>query len=224
MAGGNNAIPVDVMAGISDGVAGLRLATLDSRDRESIDPDILDAYDETLRQFAALGAALIPMELPRPLAQYGDCFEIALAEAYVLHGAKAEDPSYPMDSAVRARILSGAMPEQTYIDACSRAQANAREFLTAMQGKDAFLLPTAPVTAIALSDVDEATTPATLTRFVNQLGLCALALPNGTDRKGLPTSLQIVCRPFHEALALRVGYAFEQSTDWHRRISPLVAG
>jgi aspartyl-tRNA(Asn)/glutamyl-tRNA(Gln) amidotransferase subunit A len=51
---------------------------------------------------------------------------------------------------------------------------------------------------------------------VNLLDYCALAVPDGRDSRGLPTSLQIVCRGYAEATALRIGWAYEQATDWHR--------
>jgi aspartyl-tRNA(Asn)/glutamyl-tRNA(Gln) amidotransferase subunit A len=52
---------------------------------------------------------------------------------------------------------------------------------------------------------------------VNLAGLPALALPCGFDNAGLPIGLQVIGRPFEEATVLRVGYAYEQATDWHRR-------
>ena len=40
---------------------------------------------------------------------------------------------------------------------------------------------------------------------------------------GLPVGLQIVGRPFDDATVLRVGHAYEQATDWHRRKPALEA-
>ena len=56
-----------------------------------------------------------------------------------------------------------------------------------------------------------------LTRPVNYLGLCALAVPCGFDDAGLPLSLQIVARPYEEALLLRIGRAYEQAGCLQRR-------
>ena len=58
---------------------------------------------------------------------------------------------------------------------------------------------------------------ARLTRPVNYLGLCALALPCGFSPQGLPLSLQIIAAPGHEETALRVGRAYEAATYWQRR-------
>jgi aspartyl-tRNA(Asn)/glutamyl-tRNA(Gln) amidotransferase subunit A len=58
------------------------------------------------------------------------------------------------------------------------------------------------------------------TRIFNTIGLPALSLPCGFTAAGLPLALQIVGRPFDEATVLRVGHAYEQATDWHRRRPP----
>jgi Asp-tRNA(Asn)/Glu-tRNA(Gln) amidotransferase A subunit family amidase len=43
-------------------------------------------------------------------------------------------------------------------------------------------------------------------------------VPSGLDARGLPLSLQVLGRPFDEALVLRVARAFERATDW--RVAP----
>jgi aspartyl-tRNA(Asn)/glutamyl-tRNA(Gln) amidotransferase subunit A len=50
--------------------------------------------------------------------------------------------------------------------------------------------------------------------------MCALALPNGATAVGLPLSLQIACRGYDEAMALRIGHAYQQATDWHLQAPP----
>jgi aspartyl-tRNA(Asn)/glutamyl-tRNA(Gln) amidotransferase subunit A len=37
----------------------------------------------------------------------------------------------------------------------------------------------------------------------------------------LPLSLQIVCPGGEEAMALRIGWALQNATDWHERAPPL---
>jgi aspartyl-tRNA(Asn)/glutamyl-tRNA(Gln) amidotransferase subunit A len=59
---------------------------------------------------------------------------------------------------------------------------------------DALLTPTTETTAIPVDSVDQSKAPVRFTRAANLLDLCALALPNGFDAGGLPTSLQIMCR------------------------------
>jgi aspartyl-tRNA(Asn)/glutamyl-tRNA(Gln) amidotransferase subunit A len=91
------------------------------------------------------------------------------------------------------------------------------QFSVALEGMDALLTPTTMTTALPLEDVDQSKAPAHYTRFANYLNLCALALPNGIAPDGLPTSLQIVCRANDESMALRIGWAYQNSNDWHLR-------
>ena len=52
------------------------------------------------------------------------------------------------------------------------------------------------------------------------LGLCGLAVPSGFSVDGMPTSLQILCHAGQEAMALRIGWAYEQATGWMTRQPP----
>lgn len=59
------------------------------------------------------------------------------------------------------------------------------------------------------------------TRVGNVLGMCALTLPCGFTSNGLPIGLMMCGKGFDEATVLRVGYAYEQATEWHRRTPDL---
>ena len=76
---------------------------------------------------------------------------------------------------------------------------------------------TTATAAIPVDAVDQNDTPAMFTRVANILERCALSLPNGFTAGGLPSSLQIMCRGYDEATALRIGWAYEQATDWHHQ-------
>jgi aspartyl-tRNA(Asn)/glutamyl-tRNA(Gln) amidotransferase subunit A len=52
---------------------------------------------------------------------------------------------------------------------------------------------------------------------VNLGGLPGLSVPCGFSAEGLPIGLQLVGRPLGEEALLRAAYAFEQSSDYHRR-------
>jgi aspartyl-tRNA(Asn)/glutamyl-tRNA(Gln) amidotransferase subunit A len=49
------------------------------------------------------------------------------------------------------------------------------------------------------------------------LNLCAVCLPCGFTAEGLPIGLMIYAKPFDEAMALRVAWAYEQATEWRGR-------
>ena len=98
-----------------------------------------------------------------------------------------------------------------------------RVYAEATKDIDALLTPTTLTPAIPVASIDQNTTPGMATRWVNFLDLCALALPNGFSASGLPLSLQIVCRGYDEATALRIGWAYQTATDWHERVPPMAA-
>ncbi|MBL8582659.1 MAG: amidase [Rhizobiaceae bacterium] len=174
-------------------------------------------YNAALAAMAAAGTRVREIALPCRLTDYVAQSIVLEAEAYAEYGKLAEDGDKPLGKAVRARILKGRVPASDYLQGLWRLPQLRREFLAALDGVDALVTPTTLVTAPRLGDVDEATTPAVLTRFVNILGLCALALPNGVDGEGMPTSLQIVGRPFDEARILAVGEWYQCHSDWHTR-------
>jgi aspartyl-tRNA(Asn)/glutamyl-tRNA(Gln) amidotransferase subunit A len=102
--------------------------------------------------------------------------------------------------------------------------------LAAVAGVDAVIAPVAPVAAptIAASDVgnspDAEAVIQRLTRFtrpINYLGLPSLAIPAGFTGGGLPVGIQLVGRPFDEAVLLRIGAAFQRATDFHDRVPNL---
>ncbi len=53
------------------------------------------------------------------------------------------------------------------------------------------------------------------TRVGNVLGLCAVTVPCGFTRQGLPIGLMVCGKGFDEALILRIAYAYEQAMTWH---------
>jgi aspartyl-tRNA(Asn)/glutamyl-tRNA(Gln) amidotransferase subunit A len=218
-------MPDDPMPGLRRGVRGLRLARMPEGERALVEAEVLAAYDAALDMLARLGAEIVAVRLPCPLTEYTALTGTIIgAESYALVGDLVDDASLPIDPAVRPRIASGRqISSRDYLWALRDRDRVEREFLAALDGVDALLTPTTLTAAIPLDAVDQGTTPAHFTRFVNLLQLCALAVPNGFTAGGLPISLQIVCRGYDEATALRIGWAYQQATDWHERRPPGIA-
>ncbi len=212
----------DPMPTLEAGVAGLRLARMPEAERDGAQSDVLDAYDASLEVLSSLGARIVDVSLPLPFSDMAATLsKIIGAEGYTLLGELVENANLPLDNDVRPRILIGKnMSARDYLlalEARDRVKASYRE---ALLDVDALLTPTTATTAPTLESIDQSTTPALFTRIVNLLDYCALALPNGIDRNGLPISLQVICRGYEEALALRIGRAYEQATGWHEATPP----
>jgi aspartyl-tRNA(Asn)/glutamyl-tRNA(Gln) amidotransferase subunit A len=213
----------EVMPTLRRGVKGLRIARMADAERAGIAEEVLAAYDRAIDQLIGMGAQIVDVPLPRGFRDYGAaCGRIMSAEAYALLSSIVDNDDMPLDEAVRPRIRAGAaISSREYLEALAEREQLKGEFAAATENVDALLAPVTTVPAIPIDAVDQATTPALLTRWVNFLDLCALAVPNGATRSGLPLSMQIVCRGGDEAMALRIGWAWQGQTDWHERVPPL---
>ncbi len=212
----------DPLPSLKRGVAGLRLARLPEAEREAVEPEMLAAYDASLEVLAGLGAEIVDVAMPMAFADFAAATgRIIGAEGYFFVGELVDDETLPIDPNVRPRIWIGKnMSARDYLRALGEKERIKCEFSVALAGVDAFLTPSTTTAAIPLDEVDETGTPATFTRAFNLLDACALSLPNGFTAGGLPCSLQIACRGYDEAVALRIGWAYEQATDFAGRVPP----
>ncbi len=212
----------DPLPDMRRGIAGLRIARMGTRERDGVDAEVLQAYDASLETLAGLGAEIVDVELPGRFTGLGALTgKIIGAEGYLFVGDRVDDMELQIDEDVRPRIWIGKeMSAREYLETLRDREAIKAAYDEALSGVDAYLTPTTATPAVALEDVDQNETPATFTRVVNLLDRCALSIPNGFTAGGLPTSLQIMCDAYDEAMALRIGWAFEQATDWVNRTPP----
>jgi aspartyl-tRNA(Asn)/glutamyl-tRNA(Gln) amidotransferase subunit A len=214
--------PVDPFPTLRRGVAGLQLAVLPDAEREGVDREVLAAYDASIDALAKLGAHIVRPALPHRFRDYAAATgQIIGVEGYRFVGHLVDDPSLPLDPDVRPRIQLGRdVLARDYLATLARREDDKRAFAAALAEVDALLTPTALTPPIPIAAVDQSRTAAHFTRGGNYLGLCGLAIPNGFTAGGLPTSLQILCHPGDEAMALRIGWAYEQATGWRERRPP----
>jgi aspartyl-tRNA(Asn)/glutamyl-tRNA(Gln) amidotransferase subunit A len=219
--------PVDVLTGLKLPVTGLRLAVLPPADLGELDGEVAGAFDSALEVLRGLGVRIDTLRLPVAFASLADLTgKIIAAEGHALHRDWIHRDDLPFDPDVRDRLRAGkAMSAADYIRLMAQRQRLRHEVDGLLSDFDALVLPTMPLPAIPLGEVDQSQAPMSrLTRPINLLDLCAVAVPCGFSRAGLPISLQIVGRGGEEARILRIGWAFENATDWHARRPALPEG
>lgn len=180
--------------------------------------DVLRLLEDSRRVLTDLGAQIIykpfPFDFKEMMMRNG---YIIAAEAYAIHRAYIEDASRPFGEFVRRRVLSGAhISAADYISAMAAHRQAIDAWTDWMGNVDALLSPCAPMGAMPLTEVDEATTPmAAFTRAGNYLGACGMSLPAGFADNGMPIGIQLLGKPFDDATLINIGIAFQQATDWH---------
>jgi aspartyl-tRNA(Asn)/glutamyl-tRNA(Gln) amidotransferase subunit A len=216
-------MPVDPMPGLRAGVSGLRLATLPEGCLGEMDGETQAAYAAALAELRGLGARVEPIG-PLPWSAWADDNgRLIASEGYARHRAHIDRDDLTFDRPVRDRLRAGkAIIAADYIEVQQRRAAARREILQRLQGFAALLLPSTPIPARAVAEIDPLLpTLSRYTRPVNFLDLCGLSVPCGFTKGGLPLSLQIVGRPYDEAGILRIGWAYESATSWQRRRPPI---
>jgi aspartyl-tRNA(Asn)/glutamyl-tRNA(Gln) amidotransferase subunit A len=118
-------------------------------------------------------------------------------------------------------VLSAGYYDAYYLKAQKVRALIKKDFDEAFKECDVILTPTAPTTAFRIGEKTHDPVQMYLsdifTISVNLAGLPALSLPCGFDSEGLPIGLQMIGKHFDERTILRIAFAYEQSTDWHKR-------
>jgi len=237
------------LAALEQGVRGLRLGLPREYFVEGMQPEVEAGVRAAVGELERLGAIVEPVSLPHTEYAIATYYLIATAEASsnlarydgIRYGLRVPADSlgamYEASRAagfgteVKRRIMLGTYAlsagyyDAYYLKAQQVRTLIRRDFEQVFQRCEALVTPVAPTTAFRLGE--KIADPLTMylsdifTISVNLAGLPGLALPCGFDASGLPIGLQVIGRPFDEETVLRIGAAYEQATDWHRRRASL---
>ena len=233
-------------------VKGMRIGIPEEYFVEGMDPDVEKRIREAIKLFETWGATVQTVSLPHTEYAVAIYYIIATAEASsnlarydgVKYGfrSKGYQDLMEMYAQTRARgfgqevkrriILGTYVLSAGYYDAYYRKASQARtlmrkDFEDAFQKVDVILTPTAPTPAFKIGEKVEDPLQMYLSDIhtipVNLAGIPAMVVPCGFSHEGLPIGLQIMGRHFDEGRLIRVGYTFEQNTDFHlKKPAPLV--
>jgi aspartyl-tRNA(Asn)/glutamyl-tRNA(Gln) amidotransferase subunit A len=223
----------DYRAGIDAGVSGLRIGLPRSFffDETALDPEVLAAVRAAAEVFRKLDATVVEVEMDELVPP--DDITTFMAEAVAYHRDRYLEAPEKFGPSLRIRLERSSMATgMDYADARYR-QAQAKQRLREVfQQVDVILTPTSVVTAGLIPDVADEPSFAALngypsglygrnTRSFNITGVPAMSLPCGFTSGGLPIGLQLAGAWWQEATVLRAAHAYQQATDWHRRLPEL---
>jgi aspartyl-tRNA(Asn)/glutamyl-tRNA(Gln) amidotransferase subunit A len=228
-------IPVpDYAGGLGGDLRGLRIGVPRATAWTLLDDDVARAAEAALVVLGELGADLVDVDLPDPIAALGGpgsigFFGVAVEESRQAHrdawDARPEDFGPDLTMLYSAPPLTGAM----VIDTLAIIRTYAAAIRSALIGVDLLASPTVPVPAPPIGadvvEIDGLELPFIAVAIANtapynMARLPAISVPCGFTTDQLPVGLQLAGRPLDEPNVLRAAHAYEQATDWTRRPPP----
>jgi aspartyl-tRNA(Asn)/glutamyl-tRNA(Gln) amidotransferase subunit A len=232
--------PVDDYVGsLTKPVAGLRVGVPEEYFGEGLDPEIRAAIESALDGLKAEGCELVKIALRHTKYAIPAYYVIATAEAssnlsrfdgvrFGLRSSesgtlsamyrKTRDEGFGAE--VKRRILLGTyVLSAGYYDAYYRKAQQVRTLLTrdyleAWERCDVIVGPMTPTPAFKLGEKTDDPLAMYLADIysvaASLAGICAMSVPCGTTKDGLPIGVQIMGRHFDEATMLRVGLSIER--------------
>ncbi|SPQ00733.1 Glutamyl-tRNA(Gln) amidotransferase subunit A [Candidatus Sulfobium mesophilum] len=235
----------DFTSGIGKDINGLKIGIPKEYFIEGLDPEVESAVKEAIRKLESLGALPVEVSLPHTGYAVATYYVLATSEASsnlarydgVKYGFRAEgrdliemymkSRALGFGAEVKRRIMLGTYALSSgYYDAYYKKAQQVRtliknDFENAFKEVDIILTPTSPTAAFRLGEKTEDPLHMYLadifTISVNLAGAPGISIPCGFTSGNLPIGLQLIGRHFDEETLLKAAYAYEQSTDWHRR-------
>jgi aspartyl-tRNA(Asn)/glutamyl-tRNA(Gln) amidotransferase subunit A len=239
-------VPVpDFTKSLVSDVKGLKIGVPKEFFAEGVDPAVTEAVMKAVEVLSGLGAE--HKETSMPMVHYGlpTYYIIAPAEAssnlarydgvrYGLRSSNSADTISMFENTreegfgpeVKQRIMIGTYAlsagyyDAYYVKAQQVRTLIRQDFERMFEEFDVLISPTSPVVAFEVGErsgdsfamklADVCTIPA------NMAGIPAISIPCGFVN-GLPVGLQIFGKSFDEETLLRVAYAYEQATQWHKK-------
>ena len=185
----------------------------------SLDPQVASTFDAACERLRAAGATLRDVSLPHARDIAAIYLHIVLAEAAAYHANTLERRPDDYTPNVRMRLEMGRyVLGEDYARAMRGREMTRREVDAALQGTDALLLPSTPITApkigaatVKIGGAEEPVRNVMLrcTQAFNVSGHPAISIPCGTTTDGLPVGAQLVGPAADTPRLLRVAAAVE---------------
>lgn len=220
----------DYLENIKSGVKSLKIGVPKEYFTEGLNPEVKALTEAALKELESQGAEIVEISLPHTQYAIEVYYIVQTAEVSSnlarYDGIRYGNPRSAFSAEAKRRIMLGTyVLSAGYYDAYYKKAMQVRtllvnDFKAAFEKVDVIITPTSPTPpwkigekssdplAMYLSDI--------FTVTANLTGHPGLAVPIGfTD--GLPAGMQILGPHFSEDLLFRVGYAYEQKTQWFKR-------
>jgi aspartyl-tRNA(Asn)/glutamyl-tRNA(Gln) amidotransferase subunit A len=241
----------DYVAALKRPLKGMRIGISPEYFGEGLDAEVRAAVQSAISVLEDEGAEVVEIHLPHMKYGIACYYLIATAEASsnlarfdgVHYGRRADRPADITDLYAASRgegfgpevkrrlmlgtyALSSGYYDAYYLKALKVRTLIKRDFEQAFARVDAVASPVAPTTAFRIGE--KSADPLAMyladiyTIAANLAGICAISLPCGFDRQGLPIGLQLMGPSFGEERLLALAHQYQSRTDHHLKAPPLV--
>jgi aspartyl-tRNA(Asn)/glutamyl-tRNA(Gln) amidotransferase subunit A len=191
---------------------------------EQLHSDVSSAVEEAIRHLRSKVREVRDITLPRlRIPENGD-YDVELYHFQKPYFDKSPELYHPWSQ----RHLNQMKKVETlaYIETLKRIRECRRDIRSVFEDVDVLILPTMREPAPLISETVNEThrRPPSNTSAFNHFGTPALTLPCGFSGNGMPIGLQIVGPAWNEPVVLSVAFAYQQSTDWHKRTPAILRG
>ncbi len=213
----------DMLAGIDQGVRGIRIGLDEKYVTQNTDREIAASVLSGIKTLEGLGAVVIPIQMP-DISGYMEAWGVLCsAEALAAHEATYRSCRDDYGPWFQGWLDSGAQVTGAEYAKANNVRAACRGLLNNIfQDVDVIGCPTmtTPPFPITLEEMYGSTfllDDPDWGRFTvpyDFSGSPTISIPSELNVDGLPLSIQFVGRHLSEPLLVRLGHTFEQTSDW----------
>ncbi|AFZ52795.1 Asp-tRNA(Asn)/Glu-tRNA(Gln) amidotransferase subunit GatA [Cyanobacterium aponinum AL20118] len=225
---------------------GLKVGVIKETYSDGLDNIVAEKVNQAIKELEKLGAQVKEISCPRFRYGLPIYYIIAPSEASanlarydaVKYGIRDESADNLLEmytktrakgfgAEVKRRIMLGTYAlsagyyDAYYLKAQKVRTLIKQDFDNAFHDVDVLISPTSPTTAFKAGEKTDDPLSMYLSDLmtipVNLAGLPGMSLPCGFDENNLPIGMQLIGNVLREDVLFKVGYAYQQVTDWHNQ-------
>ena len=239
----------DFTKDLTDNAKDIKIGIAQEYFAKGLSQEIKDALDSTIEVFKKKGAKIVKISLAHTEYAVATYYIVASSEASsnlqrfdgMRYGLRV-DASNLKDVYMKTRgegfgdeakrriflgtySLSSGYYEAYYVKALKVRRLIKEDFDKAFKEVDVILTPTSPTPAFKIGE--KATDQLSMylsdiyTISANLAGVPAVSFPCGFTKDNLPIGAQLIGKEFDESTLIRLGYSFQNVTDFHKKVPKL---
>ena len=223
------------------GVEGVRIGFDRAYALDGVDAGLALAIETAVESLESMGAEVVEVQIPDLTELFAVFWVICAAEAYEAHRAHFPARADDYGAALRGFLGYGVGRGEVELANARRVRTDFSDrFTNVFSRVDAVVCPAAGVPYAIAREVQYGTgeerdrafretmrsmgierDPFSFTLPLDFAGTPGLVLPCGVSDQGPSYTMQLIGPHLSEAMLCRIGHAYEEATEWHKRHPPV---